>query len=149
MQLLPASWSRVPPDVAGNRAAGGIYAATLAAQGVKHAIALMESSIYWDAGARVLETRLREAGVEFTRIPWKAEPETFERIRNAVSSCPLCANSGHHAAYSITSSIRASSCGGRSSPSILAVWASMTSSNLVACTTGRSAGLAPLRIRPA
>ena len=36
----------------------------------------------------------------------------------------------------------------RSRPSILAVWALMTSSNLLDCTTGRSAGLAPLRMRP-
>jgi hypothetical protein len=33
-------------------------------------------------------------------------------------------------------------------PSILAVSALMTSSNLDACTTGKSAGLAPLRMRP-
>src|SRR5260370_38842551 len=32
------------------------------------------------------------------------------------------------------------------SPRALAVWRLMTSSNLVACSTGRSAGLAPLRI---
>ena len=40
--------------------------------------------------------------------------------------------------HSITSSARASSVGGTSRPSILAVWALMTSSNLVDCTTGRS-----------
>ena len=50
--------------------------------------------------------------------------------------------------HSITSSARASSVGGTVRPSILAVWALMTSSNLDACTTGRSAGLAPLRMRP-
>jgi hypothetical protein len=52
-------------------------------------------------------------------------------------------------AYSITSSAIASSDGGTVMPSILAVWALMTKSNLDACTTGRSAGLAPLRMRPA
>ena len=51
--------------------------------------------------------------------------------------------------HSITSSARASSDGGTVRPSILAVWALMTSSNLVDCTTGKSAGLAPLRMRPA
>src|SRR5262245_48526705 len=51
--------------------------------------------------------------------------------------------------HSITSSARASSVGGTARPSILAVWALMTSSNLLDCTTGRSVGLAPLRIRPA
>jgi hypothetical protein len=50
--------------------------------------------------------------------------------------------------YSITSSARASSVGGTVRPSILAVSALMTSSNLLACTTGNSAGLAPLRMRP-
>ena len=53
------------------------------------------------------------------------------------------------AAYSITSSARASSDGGTSRPSIIAVAKLMTSSNLLACTTGKSAGLAPLRMRPA
>src|SRR5262249_1704350 len=45
--------------------------------------------------------------------------------------------------YSITSSAVASSDGGTVRPSILAVEALMTSSNLLDCTTGRSAGLAP------
>jgi len=51
--------------------------------------------------------------------------------------------------HSITSSARASSIGGTVTPSVLAVSALMTSSNLLACTTGRSAGFAPLRMRPA
>src|SRR5262245_56224764 len=50
--------------------------------------------------------------------------------------------------HSMTSSARASRVGGTSRPSILAVSALMTSSNLAACTTGKSAGFAPLRIRP-
>src|SRR3954451_24723866 len=49
--------------------------------------------------------------------------------------------------HSITSSAVESSDGGISTPSILAVWALMTSSNLLACTTGKSAVVAPLRIR--
>src|SRR6516165_6997132 len=52
------------------------------------------------------------------------------------------------AVHSITSSAVASSVGGRSSPSALAVLRLITNSNLVGCTTGRSPGLAPLRIRP-
>src|SRR5262249_3020759 len=51
--------------------------------------------------------------------------------------------------HSITSSARASKVGGTSRPRIRAVWALMISSNLLDCTTGRSAGLAPLRMRPA
>ena len=50
--------------------------------------------------------------------------------------------------HSITSSARASSDGGTVRPSVLAVWALMTGSNFDVCTTGRSAGLAPLRMRP-
>src|SRR5262249_42760041 len=50
--------------------------------------------------------------------------------------------------HSITSSARASKAGGISMPSTLAVARLMTKSNLVGCITGRSDGLAPLRIRP-
>src|SRR5262249_53654761 len=50
------------------------------------------------------------------------------------------------ALHSITSSTLASSCGGTSRPSALAVCRLMTNSNFVDCSTGRSAGLAPLRI---
>ena len=49
--------------------------------------------------------------------------------------------------HSITSSARASSEGGSSMPSALAVRRLMTSSNLVGCSTGMSLGLAPRRIR--
>ena len=51
--------------------------------------------------------------------------------------------------HSITSSARASSVGGQLRPSALAVLRLMTSSNLVGCRTGRSAGFSPLRMRPA
>src|SRR4029077_19607583 len=49
--------------------------------------------------------------------------------------------------HSITSSARASNAGGTLSPSARAVGKLMTSSNLVDRTTGKSAGLVPLRIR--
>ena len=67
---------------------------------------------------------------------------------------PLCANSvlTHRSKkhrYSITSSAVASSVGGTVRPSSFAVARLMTSSNFDACITGRSAGLAPLRMRPA
>src|SRR5437763_6944927 len=51
--------------------------------------------------------------------------------------------------HSMTSSARASSDCGTVSPSAFAVLRLMTNSNLVGCSTGRSAGLAPLRIFPA
>src|SRR5262245_53208367 len=50
--------------------------------------------------------------------------------------------------HSITSSARLSSVVGISRPSTLAVARLMTNSNLVGCITGRSDGLAPLRMRP-
>src|SRR5262249_3772484 len=56
---------------------------------------------------------------------------------------------GHPPHHSITSSARASRVGGTSRPSALAVGRVMTSSNLVGCTTGKSAGFSPLRMRPA
>ena len=49
--------------------------------------------------------------------------------------------------YSITSSAATSSLSGTVKPSILAVRALMTSSILLDCTTGKSVGLAPLRMR--
>ena len=49
--------------------------------------------------------------------------------------------------HSITSSARASSDCGTSSPSALAVLRLMTSSYLVGACTGRSAGFSPLRMR--
>src|SRR5262249_49134950 len=52
------------------------------------------------------------------------------------------------ASHSITSSARASSVGGTSRPIALGVGKLMTNWNLVDCTTGRSTGLAPLRMRP-
>ena len=48
--------------------------------------------------------------------------------------------------YRMTSSARASTAGGIVNPSALAVFRLMTSSYFVGCSTGRSAGLAPLRI---
>src|SRR5215472_14869954 len=51
-------------------------------------------------------------------------------------------------AYSITSSARAMSVGGTVMPSAFAVFILITSSNLVGCRIGKSAGFSPLRIRP-
>src|SRR5262249_26845255 len=51
------------------------------------------------------------------------------------------------APHSITSSDSASNLSGISRPSAFAVWRLITNSNLVGCSTGKSAGLAPFRIR--
>src|SRR5262249_54941006 len=55
---------------------------------------------------------------------------------------------GHPPHHSITSSARASSVGGTSRPNIIAVAKLITSSNLLACTIGKSAGFAPFSMRP-
>src|SRR5215468_10684225 len=51
--------------------------------------------------------------------------------------------------HSITSSASASSVGGMSRPSAFAVLRLITNSNLVDCIIGSSAGVSPLRMRPA
>src|SRR5262245_37296047 len=63
------------------------------------------------------------------------------------SACPLWANSGH-CLYSISSSARPDRGSGMERPNALAVLRLMYSSTFVACWTGRSVGLSPLRIRP-
>src|SRR5262249_32415739 len=64
--------------------------------------------------------------------------------RRAGEQCDDLAATDH----SITSSTLASSCGGTSRFNALAVCKLMANSNLVGCTTGNSAGLAPFRMRP-
>jgi hypothetical protein len=54
-----------------------------------------------------------------------------------------------NALFQITSSASASSVGGISRLSAFAVLILITSSNLLACITGRSEGFSPLRMRPA
>src|SRR5215831_14825130 len=51
------------------------------------------------------------------------------------------------ALHSITSSARPSSIGGTVRPIVLAVFRLITSSNLVGCWTGRSAGFSPMNMR--
>ena len=55
---------------------------------------------------------------------------------------------GHRQCYSITSSARASRLGGTARLSPLAVFRLRVNSNLVGCRNGKSAGLAPRRMRP-
>ena len=65
-------------------------------------------------------------------------PIRLAPIKDEQKSCP----------HSITSSASASKVGGRSTPSVFAVFRLSTSSNRVGCITGRSAGLSPRRTRP-
>ena len=94
------------------------------------------------ADGSLADFRCRPRDVRFT-------PNSGHRAdRRDVRFVPIADIARANASYSITSSAMASSDGGTAMPSILAVWALMTKSNLDACTTGRSAGLAPLRMRP-
>src|SRR5262249_37422765 len=77
-----------------------------------------------------------------------APPGRF-RTTKTLSGCrpsKLCAL--RDALYWITSSAMANSVSGIVKPRALAVLRLMMNSNLVGCCTGRSEGLAPLRIRP-
>jgi ferredoxin len=62
--------------------------------------------------------------------------------------CPLWAKSRHCTVHSITSSAIDITPDGMVRSSALAVLRLIRNSYLVACTTGRSAGFSPLRIRP-
>src|SRR6516225_5960142 len=73
-------------------------------------------------------------------------PESRHQI--AVGRCPLCAKSGHQAAYSIISLARSKIEVGMSMPSVFAVFILILISNFVGSRTGRSAGFSPLRTRP-
>jgi hypothetical protein len=84
---------------------------------------------------------------------WHVRSYSNSDQRADVPKSTLCATSrqmqrSKQSGYSITSSARLISECGTARPRILAVSALMTSSNLFACTTGKSPGFAPLRMRP-
>src|SRR5262245_2944472 len=61
-------------------------------------------------------------------------------------SSPRVGRKGRYVTHSITSSATANIAGGTLTPSALAVFRFMTSSNVVGCSIGKSLGLAPLKI---
>src|SRR5262249_54712459 len=75
---------------------------------------------------------------------FRLRPRRNRPRRRPAKQCDELAATDH----SITSSALASNDGGTLSPSILADFRLITSSTLVGCCTGRSAGFSPLRIRP-
>src|ERR1019366_9541788 len=79
---------------------------------------------------------------EFSNIDFGEFFDLVELVQTNLES----AEWKQHAAYSITSSARASSIGGTARPIALAVLRLITSSNLVGCSIGRSLGFAPLKI---
>src|SRR5215470_17066293 len=82
------------------------------------------------------------------------EPDYRHRLLRAHHERPRCCAAEqrdepappHH---SITSSAMASSPGDTASPSTFTVFMLITNTYFIGCITGRSAGLAPFRIRPA
>jgi hypothetical protein len=96
-----------------------------------------------EAGGRRLQAVVRPCCAPASRLSGPRQPrgtpsgETPRHTRGAPTP-------GH--AYRITSSAWKRSVGGIVSPSASAVLRLMISSNFVGCSTGRSAGLAPLRI---
>jgi hypothetical protein len=80
-----------------------------------------------------------------TALPPKAEVHPRSCYVAFVPQGDIC-SAARNPVYSITSSARASSDGGTSRPSTLAVVKLMTRSNLVGCSTGMSAGFAPRKI---
>ena len=89
-----------------------------------------------DRGRGPVYVRIPPIASEFC-APQRKTPSAKRRLMQ-------CSKTG---CYSITSSAVASRVTGTSRPSAPAVFTLMTSSNLVGCWTGRSAGLSPLRIR--
>ena len=49
-----------------------LYADCLASHGFQHVVALQEDNLYWNSGSRVMEARLHNLGVRFTRLPLTA-----------------------------------------------------------------------------
>ena len=100
-----------------------------------------------------LAPRLREAAFEISRmfLPHRGRPMPS---RLDAEGLKFYATLGSPSMvqvfrfYSITSSASASSVGGMSSPRALALLRLITSSNFVACITGKSPSRAPLRIFP-
>jgi hypothetical protein len=100
---------------------------------------------------RVIGAQNNRLAIEYCAI----DPQRRERVPDAGEGLGIVGRGASPQAlavkpqsgtYSITSSARESNEGGTVRPSALAVFMLITSSNLVGCSIGKSAGLAPLRI---
>src|SRR5262249_24115709 len=108
-------------------------------------------SVWHDAHGRQHYRRLRGHGHIHGRalrvVLIASSPCSWPCSRNRRCTIPPVGERRSSTLYSMISSARNSSGCGIFGPSgVLAVFRLITSSNLVACSTGRSAGLAPLRI---
>ncbi len=99
-------------------------------------------------------SRQRHASLGHSHAQAVAATQGTDRRRRSDSVCGIdraanviCTAEELRRVHSITSSARASSVGGTSRPSALAVLRLITSSYLVGACTGRSAGFSPLRMR--
>ena len=86
--------------------------------------------------ARSNQEKIQDKLPVATPLPWLPRDST----------CPLWAKSGHWRGYSITSVERARIESGTVKPIAFAVLRLRAKSNFAACSTGRSAGFAPLKI---
>src|SRR5258708_28269745 len=111
---------------------------------LRGAIATKQSTLVWrKAGLLRGACRLSSTG---TPEQHDFRNECMNGHHSQAVPLPKSATFGSAELYSITSSARTSSVGGTVRPSALAVFMLITSSNLVGCSTGRSAGLVPLRL---
>ena len=100
------------------------------------------SLLQWRISNRAIKTIMKRIQREEVRSYPKAD---IDRRRRDVRFVPIADIPPLH---SITSSTMESSPDGRARPRAFAVFRLMTSSNLVDCITGNSAGLVPFRILP-
>lgn len=71
-----------PPQSYGWRS----YASYIISAGVSHVFAVIEDSLYWKAGVRVIESRLSEAGIPLTRLQIGSENGVVQAIEGVRAS---------------------------------------------------------------
>ncbi|MGH7362381.1 MAG: ABC transporter substrate-binding protein [Candidatus Methylomirabilales bacterium] len=85
---LPCVFRVAPPQSYGWR----VYADLLAGDGFRHVVALQEENVYWNAGAEVIEARLRDSGIRFTRVPapstTRSAPVLVQQLERMMSRAP-------------------------------------------------------------
>ena len=117
----------------------------------RYSIATVRPSIQPSSRSRCTKAAVHGPQAEAVPVPREPDGRQLRRLLRArrerpPAAAPPSSVMNSRRSHSITSSARASSVGGTSRPSAFAVLRLMTSSNLVDCTTGRSAGFSPLRI---
>src|SRR5262245_9025536 len=110
----------------------------------RHVLALEVADFVEAPAERRGKGRIGRSGIDEIRPP-VSTGRNRPRNRRAAEQCDELATTAH----SITSSASASTLSGILTPSAFAVLRLITNSNLVGCTTGRSATFSPFKIRPA